>query len=198
LAAALRLRALKNEYQTVSRERLEQLKTEIELTRLREAVGGAMAAFAVRQNTADQQAVANRRAEAVAALYRRLAKLETTYVSVTNPVLLPGESFELPAELLPDTLKWESWKEFGDSAFAFAEAFNQDRIFLDDPTCRDLTALVGLMREAMTSTIYPSLLAKNGADAGEAKAQLRTTLEQIGKELQEARGRLERTFRENE
>jgi hypothetical protein len=200
--ARIRDRYSEAEVQTASafERALGELRSyqEVELTRLRDAVGGAMAAFAVRQGSPDQHAVATRKADAIAALYRRLAKLETSYLSLTNPVLLPGESFELPAELLPDTLKWENWKEFGDAAFAFAEAFNQDRIFLDDATCRDLAALVSTLREAMTSTIYPSLLSKSGADPEETKAQLRTTLDQIGHELQEARGRLERVFRDSE
>lgn len=169
-----------------------------ELTRLREAIGAAMAALAVRTATPEQQALAARKTEAIAGLYRRLARLDTTFVSVTNPVLLPGEPFTLPAELMPETLKWESWKDFGDAAFAFAEAFNQDRIYLDDATCRDLVALVGSLREAMTATIYPSLLAKSPTDAAETKETLRAALDQIGRDLREARGRLERAFREYE
>jgi len=170
---------------------------EIELTRLRDAVGGAMAAIAVRQSAPESNAVVARRADVVGALYRKLAKLETSFLSVTNPVLLPGEGFNLPAELLPETMKWENWKEVGDATFAFAEAFNQDRIYLDDATCRELVEFVGTLREVMTTAIYPNLAARQGVDPAEAKASLRAALEQLGRDIPEARARLEQSFREN-
>ncbi len=170
---------------------------EIELSRLREAVGAAMAAIAVRQSGPESDVVTGKRAEAIASLYRRLAKLETCYLSVTNPVLLPGEAFDLPANLPPETLKWENWKEVGDATFAFAEAFNQDRIYLDDATCRDLVGFVSSLREVMTTEIYPNLTARPGTDATETRDALRAALVQLGREIPEARERLERTFREN-
>jgi hypothetical protein len=171
---------------------------EIELSRLRDAVGAAMAAIAARQPSGELDVVASKRAEAIGALYRRLAKLETSFLSVTNPVLLPGESFALPKDLLPETLKWENWKEVGDATFAFAEAFNQDRIYLDDATCRDLSALIRNLREAMTAAIYPNLTARPGADPAESRESLRSALTQLGSDIAEARERLERTFRDRD
>lgn len=168
---------------------------ETELARLREAVGAVMATIAVRQSSPESTVIASRRADAIGSLYRRLAKLETSFLSVTNPVLLPGEAFQLPAEILPETLKWENWKEVGDASFAFADAFNQDRIFLDDATCRDLVAFVGNLRGAMTTAIYPNLSARPGSDESEA---LQAALAQLGREIPEARELLEHTFRENE
>jgi hypothetical protein len=175
-----------------------QSHQEIELARLREGVGAALAAIAVRQSSPENNVVSERKAEATGALYRKLAKLEMTFLSITNPVLLPGEPFALPAELLPETLKWENWKDVGDSAFAFAEAFNQDRIYLDDGTCRDVTTFIGSLREIMTTAIYPNLLPKAGADPEEARAALWTALEQLGHEIPDIRDRLERSFREHE
>lgn len=169
---------------------------EIELARLREGVGAAMAAIAVRQTTPEASAVATRKAEATGELYRKLAKLEVSFLSITNPVLLPGEPFSLPKELLPETLKWENWKEVGDATFAFADAFNQDRIYLDDVACRELTSFVSGLREVMTSGIYPNLHVKPGADPVETKAALRAALEQLGHDIPDARERLERSFRE--
>lgn len=172
---------------------------EIELSRLREAVGAAMGAIAVRQQGGPEStAVAGRRADAVSGLYRRLAKLETCFASVTNPVLLPGEPFLLPKELVPETLKWENWKEVGDATFAFAEAFNHDRIYLDDATCRDLTAFVSHLRQAMTAEIYPNVNSPLGADRAESHVALHGVLEQLGREIAEARERLERSFRDSE
>jgi len=169
---------------------------EAELGRLREAVGAAMAAIAARQIEPANGASA-RRSEAVAELARKLARLETTFVSVTNPVLLPGENFALPKDLLPETLKWEQWKEVGDATFAFAEAFSQERIYLDDPTCREVSAFIRGLREVMTGAIYPNLMAKSGAPAAETRAALRTGMEQLGHEIPAARERLERAYRES-
>lgn len=170
---------------------------EIELSRLREAVGAAMAAFATRQAGPDSDIFATKRADAIGALYRRLAKLETCFLSVTNPVLLPGEAFDLPENLLPETLKWENWKEVGDASFAFAEAFNQDRIYLDDATCRDMMQFVASLREVMTTAIYSNLPGRRGANDDGSREALRNALSQLGREIPEARERLERTFREN-
>lgn len=178
---------------------LSELKAhqELELTRLREAVGAAITAIAVRQSAPESAAVASRRADALGSLYRKLAKLETSFLSVTNPVLLPGETFNLPDDLLADTLKWENWKEVGDATFAFAEAFNQDRIYLDDTTCRELVVFVRSLREVMTAAIYPNLAVRPGVDPTEARADLRAALVQLGREIPEARERLERAFRDN-
>jgi hypothetical protein len=169
---------------------------EIELVRLRDGVGAAMAAIAVRQTAPDADAFAARKAEATADLYRKLAKLETSFVTLANPVLLPGEPLALPPELLPETLKWENWKDVGDAAFAFAEAFNQDRIYLDDETCRDLIEFIGRLRSVMTTSIYPNVLPKPGADPAESRAALYSAMEQLGHDIPEARERLERSFRE--
>jgi hypothetical protein len=177
---------------------LGELRThqEIELARLREGVGAAMAAIAVRQSSPESEVIAARKAEATADLYRKLAKLETSFMSLANPVLLPGEPFTLPPEVLPETMKWENWKDVGDAAFAFAEAFNQDRIYLDDATCRDLIGFISGLRALMTTTIYPNVLPKPGADPAESRAALQGALEQLGHDIPDARERLERSFRE--
>lgn len=164
-----------------------------EFGRLREGLGGAMAALAARQESGQGSQLQQRRVEAIGDLYRRLAKLEATVVAVTNPVLLPGEPYSLPAELLPETLRWENWKEVGDGAFAFADAFNQSRIYLDDQTCRDLAAFVAGLRELLTRSIYPNLQPRPN---DETKRTLRAAIEQLGADIPAARERLERAFRE--
>ena len=169
---------------------------EIELSRLREGVGAAMAAIAVRQSNPESDAISGRKAEATADLYRKLAKLEMCFISLANPVLLPGEPFTMPPDLLPETLKWENWKDVGDAAFAFAEAFNQDRIHLDDDTCRELIRFIAVLRELMTTAIYPNLLPKHGADPAETRATLHGALEQLGHDIPDARERRERAYRE--
>jgi hypothetical protein len=165
-----------------------------ELGRLREAVGAAIAAIAARQRTAEEVGVAARRADAIGELYRRLTKLETTFVSIANPVLLPGEPFALPAELPAEALRWEHWKEVGDATFAFAESFAQHRLDLDDVTCRDLTAFLGDARGLLTRSIYPNL--QTAATNPETRAALRKAVEQLGGEIPRAREGLERAYRE--
>jgi hypothetical protein len=165
-----------------------------ELGRLREAVGAAMAAIAARQRSPEAVRQATRRSEAIAELYGHLAKLETTFVSAANPVLLPGEPFVLPAELPAEALRWEHWKVVGDATYVFAEAFAQHRLDLDDATCRDLTAFVGEARGLLTRTVYPNL--QTAASNPETRAALRTALQQLGAEIPRAREGLERTYRE--
>lgn len=166
-----------------------------ELGRLREAVGAAMAAMAARQRATEEAGGQARRAEAIAELYRRLTKLETAFVSVTNPVLLPGEPFVLPAELPAEALRWEHWKEVADAMFAFAESFAQHRLEFDDATCRDLTGFIREVRGLLTRSIYPNLQA--GANA-ETRVPLRKALEQLGAEIPRAREGLERAYREQD
>ena len=173
-----------------------RMHQEAELGRLREAVGAAMAAIAARQ-PAPSDGAGGRRAEAIAELTRKLARLETAFGSATNPVLLPGENFALPETLPAETLKWEHWKEVGDAAFAFAETFSQERVYLDDATCREVSAFIRGLREEMTGTISPNLLAKPGLPAEESRAALRAGLEHLGHEIPAARERLERAYRES-
>jgi hypothetical protein len=165
-----------------------------ELGRLREAIGAAIAAIAARQANAESARSANRRAEAIGDLYRRLVKLETTFVSITNPVLLPGEPFALPAELPAEALRWEHWKEVGDATFAFADGFAQHRLDLDDESCRDLTAFIADVRGLLTRSVYPNL--QTAATNPETRASLRTALDQLGAEIPRARESLERAYRE--
>jgi hypothetical protein len=164
------------------------------LGRLRDAVGAAIAAIAARQQATADSGLAERRAEAFGDLYRRLTKLETSFVSITNPVLLPGEPFMLPAELPAEALRWEHWKELGDTTFAFADGFAQHRLNLDDATCRDLTAFIGEVRGLLTKSIYPNL--QTAATNPDTRASLRKALEQLGAEIPRAREGLERAYRE--
>ncbi len=164
-----------------------------ELSRLREAVGAAMAAIAAQRSPV--VGPASRRAEALTELYRLLTKLETTVVAITNPVLLPGEPFTLPHELPAESLRWESWKEVGNAAFAFADAFALHRLDLDDEICREMASFIADIRQLLTRSIYPYL--QSAATNPEARQQLRRSLEQLAAELPRARESLERAYRES-
>ncbi len=98
-----------------------------------------------------------RRADILGELYDRLARVEFSIVSLTNPILLPGESFRVPTDLAPELLRWDNWREVGETAFALGEYFNQHRIHLDQTTARAVEACIATVRSTLTQEIYPSL-----------------------------------------
>lgn len=182
---------------TALEESLKDLRAhhDTELGRLREAIGTAITAIAARQRLADDPGIASRRAVAIGELYRRLTHLETTFVSIANPELLPGEPFTLSPNLNADMYRWEQWKAVGDATFSFAESFALHRLELDDPTCRDLTAFIGEVRGLLTRSIYPNL--QHAATSPDAQATLKSALTQLGADIPRARDNLERAYREH-
>lgn len=105
-----------------------------------------------------------RRADILGELYDRLARVEFSIVSLTNPILLPGESFRVPTDLAPELLRWDNWREVGETAFALGEYFNQHRIHLDQTTARAVEACIATVRSTLTQDIYPSLSEQPDAD----------------------------------
>jgi hypothetical protein len=156
-------------------------------------MGAALAAIAARQEGGPPDLTEARRADALADLYTKLAKLEATLLAVVNPLLLPGEPFTLPSELPQEALRWENWKDVGDSAFAFASSFNQERIYLDDAMCRALSAFVASLRERLTTAIYPNLKSKLSPTGQDA---LRASLEHLSVSIPTMRDQLERSYRD--
>jgi hypothetical protein len=118
-----------------------------------------------------------RRAEITAELYDRLARVEFSIVSLTNPILLPGESFRVPTDLTPELLRWENWREVGETAFQLGEYFNQHRIHLDQTTARAVEACIATIRTTLTQDIYPVL--SETADADQQR-RIRESLETLG------------------
>ncbi len=133
----------------------------------------------------------DRRAEIISELYARLARLETALSAVTNPVLLPGEPYSPPAEFLTEALIWENWNEVGERAFALADAYSAQRVYLSAKTRDELGAFVTALRVTLTRSIYPNLHAD--ADANQ-QAALRAALEQVALELPRARRALDREY----
>ena len=136
--------------------------------------------------------VAERRTEVTAELYARLARLEAAVAAVTNPVLLPGEPYAPPAEFLAEALAWENWKDVGERAFAFADCFSAQRLYLTESTCAEMAAFVTTLRSLLTRSVYPNLSAKPGPTELQA---LRTALDALAAELPRVRRRLEAEFR---
>jgi len=173
-----------------SRRRLEieEARREVTLERLRadlvQAIGGS---------TSNRSGFAERRSEVSAELYARLARFEAALSAVTNPVLLPGEPYAPPEELLMEALIWENWNEIGERAFALADAYSAQRLHLSDETRADIGNFVTALRLVLTRSIYPNL--HTDADAAQQEA-LRLALEEIAAELPRVRASLDREYRE--
>ncbi len=145
----------------------EQLDARVESLREQE-LATLQASAAMPQLSAvageDSQELFVRRADILGELYDRLARVEFSIVSLTNPILLPGESFRVPTDLAPELLRWDNWREVGETAFALGEYFNQHRIHLDRTTARAVEACIATVRSTLTQDIYPSLSEQPDAD----------------------------------
>lgn len=140
-----------------------------------------------------QSGALDRRLEVSADLYARLARLESALSAVTNPILLPGETYEPPAELLTEALIWENWNEVGERAFALADAYSAQRLHLSDQTRDDVGHFVTALRLLLTRSVYPNL--QTDPDAAQ-QAALRAALEEIAAELPKVRAALDREYHE--
>ena len=75
-----------------------------------------------------------RRQDVCAELYSALARFEAALAAVSNPVLLPGEPYAIPAELPASSLVWENWNDVGERVFVLADTFNAQRLHLSPQT----------------------------------------------------------------
>jgi hypothetical protein len=174
-----------------ARGALDDARRDGAIERLRGDLLAVLSASAV-----DQTAGARtRQAEACADLYARLARLEASFAAVTNPILLPGEPYQPPGDFPPQALVWENWNEVGERAFALAEAYSAQRILLASETQAELGRFVATLRTTLTRSIYPNLQ----PDAGTAqRAALRSALDEVAREIPQARDVLERAYRNDE
>ena len=102
--------------------------------------------------------------ETLAELYGRLARLEASVAALTNPILLPGEPYQVPAEFLPEALRWENWKDVGEAAFALGDYANRSRIHLDRSIATTVGQGITQVRVALTRSVYPNLGPAPSAD----------------------------------
>lgn len=159
------------------------------LERLRADLSGMLS----RLVAARQTAATDRRLEATGELYARLARLESALSAVSNPILLPGEAYTPPAELLPEALVWENWNEVGERAFALADTYSAERLYLSDETRHAVGHFVTELRLLLTRSIYPNL--QIDPDAAQ-QAALRASLEEMAAELPKVRAALDQEFRQ--
>ena len=156
---------------------------------LRRAIADDIAARAPRL---DSPRLAERRAEAVADLYGRLARFEAALAQASTPVLLPGEAYAPPAEITEDVMVWDNWKDVGDRAFALADAVNAQRLQLSSATGAELTAFITLLRGQLTRSIYPNV---GEAVTAEQRDALRAALVVLAVELPKVRRALDTEYR---
>ena len=143
-------------------------------------------------STGRRTSLGDRRTDVSAELYARLARLEAALAAVTNPVLLPGEAYAPPGELIPEALVWENWNEVGERAFALADAFSAQRLHLSEQTRVDLGEFVTSLRVLLTRSVYPNLQPEPGR---EQQLALHEALGAIATELPRIRASIEREFR---
>ncbi len=165
--------------------RLRDRRTRREVDRLRVELEG------VRRGAT---ASGTRRDEAYAALYGHLAQIEASLATAINPMLLPGEPLQVPAEFAPETLEAESWDEVGEHAYAFGMAFNRDRLVLDTTLAHDIEQFLATLRQALTARVYPAV--RRAEPTRTQLAQMRSGLEAIVERLGPVRRQIERAWHE--
>lgn len=149
-------------------------------------------AATLRPGDAPPRRVNERRAECAANLYERVARLESALAQVTNPVLLPGEPYAPPAEFLPESLAWENWKDVGERAFALADGYSAQRIYLSDGARTEVAGFVTTLRGVLTRVVYPNLAVDATPNQVDA---LRGALGTLAAEFPAVRRALEREYR---
>ncbi len=136
--------------------------------------------------------VAIEQLETLIELYARVARVETALAQLTTPILLPGETYEAPEEFLPEALRWDNWKEVGETAYALGEYLTETRLRISATTARELEAGVTALRIALTRSIYPNL---SPAPTQEQEETLRAGLDVLAQTLPRMRGLLEEDYR---
>lgn len=188
-ARLTRIEATSTDLPRVS-EHLQRTVEEKDAERRREIEGVKNDLSKVRR---DSGVRGQRRSEAVADLYGHLARVEATLAGVVNPMLLPGESLTIPDEFFPETLNWDNWSDVGERAYAFGNAFNQNRFVLDSGTADEIERFIGTLRQGLTGAVYPNLRSPNPSPA--QLAQMREGLTSIVSALPQVRRTLEAVYR---
>jgi hypothetical protein len=158
-----------------------------------ERLRGDLLALIARAVPERQSGTNSRRMDVSTELYAQLAKLEAALATVTNPILLPGEPYAPPAELLPESFVWENWNEVGERSFALAEVYSAQRLHLSAQTRDDVGAFITTLRTLLTRSVYPHV---QGEIDGPHQEALRAALAEIAAELPKVRDLLETEYLE--
>ena len=139
-------------------------------------------------------AYGERRGEALATLYGSLARVEASLAAVVKPMLLPGESLALPADLPQEAYAWANWGDVGERAFAFGNVFNENRLVLESTTADEIAAFIATLRSGLTGSVYPAV--RGSKPSAEQIVQMRSGLEAIIQALPIIRRQLEEAYRD--
>lgn len=174
-------------YEKLARE--TQSRQDAHLDRLRTDLTSAIAVGAGRRAT---DRMDERASDVLAELYARLARLEAALAAVTHPMLLPGEPYRPPPELLPESLVWDNWKDVGERSFALADHFNAHRLTLPASLAGEIATFITTLRGELTGAIYPNL--QPDPSAAE-RHTLQEALGHLATDLPRVRDRLETAYR---
>lgn len=188
-ARLTRIETTSTEFPQVS-ERLQRSMDDRDAERRREIERLQSELAKVRQDSGPR---GQRRSEAVADLYGHLARVEVSLAGVVNPMLLPGESLTIPDEFFPETLNWDNWSDVGERAYAFGNAFNQNRFVLDLDTADEIERFIATLRQGLTGAVYPTLRSSNPSPA--QITQMRAGVTSIVDGLPGVRRTLEAVYR---
>lgn len=140
-------------------------------------------------------AYGERRGQALSDLYGSLARVEAALAAVVNPMLLPGESLSLPADLPTEAMQWTNWGDVGERAYAFGNVFNENRLVLDRSTAEEIAAFIATLRSGLTGSVYPAV--RSGKPTADQISQMRSALQAIVDAIPVVRGQIEDAYRED-
>jgi hypothetical protein len=127
------------------------------------------------------------RSGAITELYGALSSLDTAFLAVSQPMLLPGETFDDDLALPAEAFAWEAWNDVGAAAYQFAEVFSRRRIQLDATTRDRLNATISSIRRNLTTRLYPALTDIDGGIPEENRDQVVTLVKSLASEIMDAR-----------
>jgi hypothetical protein len=131
------------------------------------------------------------RSGAITELYGALSNLDTAFLAVSQPTLLPGESWDEDAALPAEAFDWQSWNDVGAAAYQFAEVFSRRRIQVDPVTRDHLNKTISSIRRILTTQLYPALTDVDRGIPEENRDQVLVLVRGLGAELADARVVLE-------
>lgn len=127
------------------------------------------------------------RTGAITELYGALSSLDTAFLAVSQPMLLPGETWDEDLTLPAEAFAWDAWNDVGAAAYQFAEVFSRRRIQLD-PTTRDhLNASISSIRRNLTTRLYPALTDVDRGIPDENRDQVVQLVRALGAEIGDVR-----------
>ena len=131
------------------------------------------------------------RLSAISELYGALARLDTAFLAVSRPIMLPGEAFDPDLDLPANAMSWDSWNDVGSAAYQFAEVFSQRRVQLGRDTREQINRSITTIRRNLTTRLYPSLTDFDRGVPEEHRDQIAQLVSNMATEIDAMRRALE-------